>query len=91
MSEETDRLEAELEVMKLAEEAEDLRDAAYAKNASADDIKAFKEAIQEVANARTAFKEKYAPLPPAEEDAAATPKTISASSSVQGKKRGDTA
>lgn len=68
--------EAELEIAKLVAKDPELRAAAYADEATAEDIAAFKALNAEIAVLNTAYKEKWPPPPPAEGDAAATPQAV---------------
>lgn len=82
MSEQVERLEAELALAKLAEPLEAAREAMHADRSEAT-IAAYKEASNSFAAARTAFREKYPPPPPAPGDAVATPDVVAATTEVR--------
>ena len=56
---ETERLEAELELSKLTDALETAREAMHADRSNAKALQAYKDASTAVANARTAFRERF--------------------------------
>lgn len=72
------RLEEELAIAKLVDEYEGLRSKVEGKNQKAEDMARYRELNDQIAAARTAFKEKYPPAGLADGDAAAIPAPIAA-------------
>lgn len=82
-----ERLEAELEVAKLAEEYREVRDRVQAQDVpdrTKEDLDKMHELSKALQDANVAFKQKFPPPAPAEGDAVATPEAISGGVTVLG-------
>lgn len=77
-----ERLEAELAIATLVDEYETLRPKVEDKaNQTAEDMARYRELNDQIAAARTAFKEEYGPTPAGEGDAVASPDSVAGKTS----------